>query len=171
MIATSIATTQGYGEHIKTLSQNQLTGMQKSQYAAQMLSIVCLASSKISYVMFLRSITAVPADRKIALIFIVVLSLWGLVSVITVAFQCQPLPTWDYLTGKCYDRVSCPFDEKKKTSEKLTVDQQSWQNFFSASNIVTEVAILSHTLMVIARIHTRIGRKLTIGFVFGLRVL
>lgn len=169
MIATSIATTHGYGEHIKTLSESQLTAMLKSQYAAQILSIVCLASSKISYVMFLRSITAVPADRKIALIFIVVLSLWGLVSVITVAFQCQPLPTWDYLKGKCYDRVS--FSLMKKKGETLTIDQQSWQNFYSASNIVTEVAILSHTLIVIARIQTRLGRKLTIGFVFGLRVL
>lgn len=78
----------------------------KSQYAADMLSIASLASSKISYVMFVRSITVVALDRRIALVFIVILSIWGLVSVITVAFQCQPLPTWDYLTGKCYDRVS-----------------------------------------------------------------
>jgi hypothetical protein len=83
--------------------------MLKGQYAAQILSIVSLASSKLSYVMFLRSITVVPADRMIALIFIIVLSLWGLVSVITVAFQCQPLPTWDYLSGKCYDRVRFSF--------------------------------------------------------------
>lgn len=78
----------------------------KSQYAAGILSIVSLASSKISYVMFVRSITVVPLDRKIAQVFIILLSVWGLVSVITVAFQCQPLPTWDYLAGKCYDRVS-----------------------------------------------------------------
>lgn len=108
-IATSIATANGYGEHIKTLSERQITLILKSQYAAQILSIVCLASSKVSYVMFLRSITAAATDRKIALAFIVIISLWGFVSVITVAFQCQPLPTWDYLAGKCYDRVSLLF--------------------------------------------------------------
>ncbi|CRG91108.1 hypothetical protein PISL3812_08156 [Talaromyces islandicus] len=146
VIATSAATAHGYGEHIKTLSEGQLTAILKSQYAAQILSIVCLASSKISFVMFLRSITAAPTDRMIALVFIIALSLWGFVSIITVAFQCQPPPTWDYLSGKCYDR-------------------QSWQNFFSASNIATEVAIISHTLIVIARIQTRIQRKLMIGVI------
>ncbi|KAH8703269.1 hypothetical protein BGW36DRAFT_369075 [Talaromyces proteolyticus] len=150
-IATSMATANGYGEHIITLSDEQKTDIMKSQYAAEILSIVSLACSKISYVMFVRGITAVPIDRKVALAFIVFLSVWGLVSVITVAFQCQPLPTWDYLTGKCYDR-------------------QSWQNFFGISNIVTEVAILSQTIVIIARIQTSIERKLKIGFVFGLRV-
>ena len=91
----------------------------KSQYAAEILSIVSLASSKISYVMFVRSITAVPLDRKLALILIIILSVWGFVSVITVAFQCQPLPTWDYLAGKCYDRVSLAKLYQKIASELL----------------------------------------------------
>lgn len=105
-IATSTATANGYGEHLGTLNDDQITAVMKSQYAADMLSIASLASSKISYVMFVRSITVVALDRKIAFVFIVLLSIWGFVSVITVAFQCQPLPTWDYLAGKCYDRVS-----------------------------------------------------------------
>ncbi|PCG90241.1 Hypothetical protein PENO1_072920 [Penicillium occitanis (nom. inval.)] len=150
-IATSTATANGYGEHIKTLSDDQKTALMKSQYAADILSIVSLASSKISYVMFVRSITAVPLDRKLALVLIIILSVWGFVSVITVAFQCQPLPTWDYLTGKCYDR-------------------RSWQNFFSISNIVTEIVIISQTLVIIARIQTKLSRKLKIAFVFCLRV-
>lgn len=105
-IATSSATANGYGEHLRTLSDDKITAIMKSQYAAGMLSIASLASSKISYVMFVQSITVVALDRKIALIFITLLSVWGFVSVIAVAFQCQPLPTWDYLAGKCYDRVS-----------------------------------------------------------------
>lgn len=113
-IATSTATANGYGEHIKTLSDDQITAVMKSQYAAEILSIVSLASSKISYVMFVRSITAVSLDRKLAMVLIILLSVWGFVSVITVAFQCQPLPTWDYLAGKCYDRVSLAISEDRK---------------------------------------------------------
>ncbi|EED18763.1 conserved hypothetical protein [Talaromyces stipitatus ATCC 10500] len=150
-IATSTATANGYGEHIGTLTDDQVTTVMKSQYAAGILSIVSLASSKVSYVMFVRSITAAPLDRRIALVIIILLSIWGVVSVITVAFQCQPLPTWDYLTGKCYDR-------------------QSWQNFFGISNIVSEIVIISQTIVIIARIQTKLKRKLTIGFVFGLRI-
>ncbi|OKL56626.1 hypothetical protein UA08_08216 [Talaromyces atroroseus] len=151
-VALSIATGHGYGFHMDKLTDAQLTAIMKSQYAQQILTIASLASSKSSFIMFVKSITAVPIDHKIAWGLLISMATWAFVSIITVAFGCQPPRTWDYLDGKCYN-------------------MQAWENFFSASNIATELAIIAYTFIIIARIHTRLGRKLGIASVFGLRIL
>ena len=103
-----MATANGYGAHLNTLNNHQLIAMMKSQLASHLLGIASLACSKISYVMFVWSITPVQLDRKIGRIFTVALTVWAVVALITVAFQCQPLSTWDYLGRKCYNRVRPP---------------------------------------------------------------
>lgn len=55
--------------------------------------------------MFIRSLTPAPLDRRFALGLGVFIVLWTITGVFTAAFECSVPNTWDYLYGKCFDLV------------------------------------------------------------------
>lgn len=43
--------------------------------------------------------------NRIAVLLIIIMSVWGASAVLATAFQCQVPHTWDYINNKCFDRV------------------------------------------------------------------
>jgi hypothetical protein len=95
----------GYGRHITTLSEEQINAIQKCTYAQHELIIMTMTLSKISFIMFVRSITAVPLDHKVAMGLMVFTWGWAISFLITGALQCRPPEPWNYLGKNCFNQV------------------------------------------------------------------
>ncbi|EED16411.1 conserved hypothetical protein [Talaromyces stipitatus ATCC 10500] len=152
IVCLSIAGANGYGRHIKTLSDEQVEIIQKCQYAQHELIIMTMTLSKISFIMFVRSITAVPLDHMVALGLIAATWGWAIAFLISGALQCRAPEPWNYLGKNCFN-------------------QRIWNDFFSLGDILTDVGIVIYTMIIIGRIHTKLSRRIGLAIVFGMRVL
>jgi hypothetical protein len=106
----------GYGRHITTLSDEQIATIQKCTYAQHELIIMTMTLSKISFIMFVRSITAVPLDHKVALGLMVFTWGWAISFLITGALQCKPPEPWNYLGKNCFNQVSFRLEKASYTT-------------------------------------------------------
>lgn len=79
--------------------------MARAQYAATFLLIASLCCAKLSYAAFLRNLTPSAFDRSLALAIGLLVVVWGVTAIITVAFQCHIPRPWDYIDQSCFNRV------------------------------------------------------------------
>jgi hypothetical protein len=78
----------------------------QGQYASNILFITVLFLTKISATRTIRSMA--PRERqRLILITEGVISLWALGSIVASLFECSLPKPWDYIHGKCFNRVSC----------------------------------------------------------------
>lgn len=96
----------GYGRHIKTLSEDQIDLIQKCTYAQHELIIMTMTLSKTSFIMFVKSITAVPLDHKVAQGLMLATWGWAISFLISGALQCKLPEPWNYLDKNCFNQVS-----------------------------------------------------------------
>lgn len=83
----------------------------------------------------------------------IVVGLWGVSSLVANFFQCGLPKPWDYSdASKCIDR------------------QALW-NYYSATNIITDLAIISIMAENIRRINAAFTKKTLLIAVFGCRIL
>lgn len=71
-----------------------------------MLYILSLACSKLSLVVFIRNLTPIAKDKRLALIVEAVIGVWTVVAIFGTAFQCSLPRAWDIWHGKCFNIVS-----------------------------------------------------------------
>ncbi|GAM38451.1 hypothetical protein TCE0_033r09184 [Talaromyces pinophilus] len=102
--------------------------------------------------MFVRSITAVPLDHKVAMGLMVFTWGWAISFLVTGALQCKPPEPWNYQGKNCFN-------------------QRIWNDFFSIGDILTDVGIVIYTMVIIARIRTKLSMRMGLAIVFGMRVL
>ncbi|EEA21935.1 hypothetical protein TMatcc_008638 [Talaromyces marneffei ATCC 18224] len=152
VICVSIAGMNGYGRHIKTLSEDQIDLIQKCTYAQHELIIMTMTLSKTSFIMFVKSITAVPLDHKVAQGLMLATWGWAISFLISGALQCKLPEPWNYLDKNCFN-------------------QRIWNDFFSIGDIVTDVGIVIYTMIIIVRIRTKLSMRMGLAIVFGMRVL
>ncbi|KAL4895746.1 hypothetical protein BDV59DRAFT_191657 [Aspergillus ambiguus] len=150
-IAVSMATANGYGEHYDTLTKNQIEGVMKSQYSANILFICSMCSSKLALTRFIYGLTPASLDRRIAVGLEVFIVLWAVAGIFSSAFWCRPPQTWDYLHGQCFNI-------------------EAWWNSLGAVDILSEAGIIAQAVTVIGRIQTNIRKKAVLASVFIIRI-
>ncbi|KAE8163871.1 hypothetical protein BDV40DRAFT_287404 [Aspergillus tamarii] len=150
-IAVSMATANGYGEHYESLSSSSIEEMMKSQYSANILFILSMCFSKLALISFIDNLTPASTDHRIAVGLKMFTLVWGVIGIITSAFQCKPPRTWDYLHGKCFNI-------------------NGWWNYLGTTNILSECGMIVQAMLVIVRIQTHMKKKAVLAGVFLLRV-
>lgn len=87
--------------YISTLTSNCV----QAQLASEVFFLLSLWASKISVLLFLHALTPLKRHRRILRIACIILTLWVLTGTFSTIFQCAVPRTWDYLSGKCFNRV------------------------------------------------------------------
>lgn len=130
-IAISIATENGLGQHMNSLSQVNKIKMMKvsdeiepptkrrlsveskllikiaiqSQYAADLLFIASMCFSKLAIIFFIRYLSPASFDRQFSLGLAIFIVLWTVSGVLVSSFECRVPLTWNYINGKCFHLV------------------------------------------------------------------
>ncbi|KAJ5529125.1 hypothetical protein N7527_002518 [Penicillium freii] len=151
-IAISMATKNGFGQHLEMLSEGKVENIIKAEYSATTLFIASICFSKLSLLVFIRNLTPASLDRRFALVLGIFIGLWTIVGIFTAIFQCNAPRIWDYLHGQCFDR-------------------SAWWNFLCVTNILSEGGIIGQALLIIVRIQTNLSRKAGLSSVFLIRVI
>ena len=81
------------------------TDVFQAQYAATFLLLTSITFAKLSLFAFLRNLTPKKLDRRIGLAIGLVVLLWYITAIFTTAFQCHLPRPWDYIDGRCFQRV------------------------------------------------------------------
>lgn len=96
----------GLGQRASTLSDDDIQILQKNQYAANLLYIASLALARVSVLIFVMQLSPRRTYKQVSLGLIITISVWSLLSVFTLAFQCSIPKPWDFYGDRCLDRVS-----------------------------------------------------------------
>ncbi|KAJ6066401.1 hypothetical protein N7444_000154 [Penicillium canescens] len=88
-IMVNLAVGSGYGKPFKDVSNDQFEDVMKYLYAASLLYIVNLTLSKLSLVVFIRSLTPSARDKFVAHVVKGIIYVWAVVVFFGSAFQCE----------------------------------------------------------------------------------
>ncbi|KAH7210136.1 hypothetical protein DER44DRAFT_722608 [Fusarium oxysporum] len=133
------------------LDNDQISLILKGQYASNILFITVLFLTKISATRTIRSMASRERQRLI-LITEGVISLWALGSIVASLFECSLPKPWDYIHGKCFNRVFF----------WIVVD---------IVNIMTDIIITGILISMFKSLQTSRFKKYLVIGVFGCRIL
>jgi hypothetical protein len=168
-VAVSMATANGYGDRIQTLSETSVQSVMKvscgnllvhpsqllivyqSQYAATILFITSMCFSKLSIIHFIQNVAPFDPDRLITVGLGVFTIIWAVTGILTSAFQCKLPQTWNYLYSECFNI-------------------EAWWTYLCVVNIVSDTAVMTHGIILIVRLQTQLKRKIVLTTIFGLRI-
>ncbi|KAJ5831832.1 hypothetical protein N7474_000143 [Penicillium riverlandense] len=153
-IVVSLAVGSGYGKHIKNVSSADQVQVMKNLFAGSLLYILSLMFSKLSMIVFIRSLTPSSKDKWLARGVEVIVYAWATVAIFGSAFQCAVPHTWDIWNGQCFD---------EETQRGL---QLAWRYFICISNIITDLLIFSQAMILISSIQTSLERRLIFAGIF-----
>ncbi|MCJ1328882.1 hypothetical protein MMC10_005559 [Thelotrema lepadinum] len=151
-VAVTVMTTNGYGRPSAELSSAQMSTILKAQYTAMLLYIPSLLFSKLPTLVILNVVSPKQRFRKLLLISALVIMAWAGSSELVSAFQCQPLRTWDFVNGRCMNRVA-------------------FYMYFEVMNGLTDLILVLLPIILVANINTSIYRRLHVISVFCIRLM
>ncbi|KAJ5951270.1 uncharacterized protein N7479_009683 [Penicillium vulpinum] len=146
-IVVSLAVGSGYGKHYKDVSDAEMEQLMKNLFAASLLYLLSLMFSKLSLVVFIRSLTPSAKDKWLARGVEVILYVWAVVAILGTAFQCSLPRTWDFQNGQCFNLLA-------------------WRYFIAISIIVTDLLIVTQAMILISSVQTTLGRRLVFAGIF-----
>ena len=141
----------------------------KAQYSAEFLCITSICFAKLSFVVFLRNLTPLAFDRKFGSIIGLVVIMWALTAILTIAFQCSLPQPWDYVNQSCFNRVSVLPSLWLERSLNF-MWQTAWANYVAVMNILTDVGLIALPLVIVARLSTANNKKVMLVLFFMTRV-
>lgn len=155
-VAQSVVVLQGAGSGLgqlfASLNDAQRDKFFKTEYAAQILFIVTIATAKVSGAMSIHSM-AQQRQKLYIRACEIFCAIWGLSSVLVVAFQCK-LPTpWNY------------------SASNTCINISAFWTYFSILNILTDFLIIALMINNVRHIQTSSGKKALVMGVFGSRIL
>ncbi|KAF7932468.1 uncharacterized protein EAE98_003767 [Botrytis deweyae] len=103
-IAVTIQCSNGYGQHLSTLSTSHQEGLLKAGYAANLLFIASLCFVKLSIASFIDDLTPITRERQAAKAIGLIILLWTISSIFSSAFQCSVPRPWDRINGSCINQ-------------------------------------------------------------------
>ncbi|KGO36730.1 hypothetical protein PEX1_026430 [Penicillium expansum] len=149
-IVVSLAVESGYGKHSKDVSSAEMEQVMKNLWAGSLLYLLSLTFSKLSLVVFIRSLTPSAKDKWLARGVEVIIYAWVVVVILGTAFQCSLPHTWDFQNGQCFN---------------LPI-QLTWRYFIAISNIMTDLLIVAQAMILISSVQTTMGRRLGFAGIF-----
>ncbi|MCJ1462539.1 hypothetical protein MMC07_001141 [Pseudocyphellaria aurata] len=151
-IAVAKQVQAGLGQHINTLTANQVESYQKTGYVAQLLYVLALCLPKFAVLQFLSTIAITKPSRITQKAIVAVNFVWAFVAVIIIASQCASSKPWAILSDKCSD-------------------QPALWDFIGTADIAVNVAIIALPIWVLYDLRVTRAKKLTIMSAFALRAL
>ncbi|KAL4912345.1 hypothetical protein BDW62DRAFT_206563 [Aspergillus aurantiobrunneus] len=147
-VAVSVSVTKGYGSPVVQLSENQIAGILKAQYAAVFFYIAGIALSQLSFLCFVQYLVA--HHRRISTVQQVGITVVAIVGVLGSAFQCHPRQ-WDYIHDRCFNR-------------------EAWFIYLAVSMILVEAVIIAQAVIMMVKVQTTWRQKLNLMSVFLFRI-
>ncbi|MCJ1246644.1 hypothetical protein MMC30_003853 [Trapelia coarctata] len=151
-VTVTFQTANGLGQHIFDQTPPQLTAFEKSTYAGDLLFVLSLMLSKVSILVFLKSLTPVEAHVRYIYGLGALIVVWSVISLLAAAFQCSLPKVWATLSPQCFN-------------------QRAFWTYFGISNIATELLLIILPIFIIAPINASISRKLLIISCFSARIV
>ncbi|KAI2707941.1 hypothetical protein CBS147333_4523 [Penicillium roqueforti] len=151
-IAVSLAVGSGYGKHFKDVSSANMQQVMKDLFAGSLLYLLSLMFSKLSLVVFIRSLTPSAKDKWLARGVEAIVYVWAVVAIFGTAFQCSLPRAWDFQNGQCINLLT-------------------WRYFIAISNIVTDLLIVAQAMILISSVQTTLLRRLAFAGIFLPRLL
>lgn len=147
-----IGTGTGLGQRYKTLDASQSEGFLKVEYAASLFFILSIGLAKVSGAM---SIHNMAQNRQKIFIRVceIVCAIWTASAFFVVLFGCEMPAPWNY------------------TQPRKCIDRTAFWTYYSAFNIVSDLAIISLVVTNVRHIQTSWGKKALVMGVFGSRIL
>ncbi|KAH7396207.1 hypothetical protein BKA66DRAFT_606099 [Pyrenochaeta sp. MPI-SDFR-AT-0127] len=103
-IAVSRQVHAGLGDHIVTLSPQQLKAYEKAGFSSQILYICALAAAKAAACLFALNLQPHSRSRIVIRTLMGVTTIWTFVSVFGIAFQCKIPHTWNLTSTQCFNQ-------------------------------------------------------------------
>ncbi|KAL9118548.1 MAG: hypothetical protein Q9187_004904 [Circinaria calcarea] len=152
VVAVSLQTAAGLGQHADTLSPLNLERFQQTGYAASLLYIATLCFSKISVALLLQTITPVQLHKQMTLAVGAVTVLWTVIAMFGLAFQCHLPYPWRFIDNACFN-------------------QTVFWNFVQAFNMLIDVALVLLPLFIVWRVQVGAGKKVVVFACFAIRIV
>ncbi|MCJ1356153.1 MAG: hypothetical protein MMC33_006147 [Icmadophila ericetorum] len=152
IIAVSEEAANGIGQHEDDLSAIQLSNMQQSSFAADIMYMITLFCAKNSVVILLTTLTPVKIHKTLSYAAGAFITVWTITSIFAVAFQCHPPKTWVFIGNQCFDRAA-------------------FWTYFEVVNILTDWMLILLPLGIIWRIQARRAPKFVIFGCFATRII
>ncbi|KAJ6445238.1 3-hydroxybenzoate 6-hydroxylase 1 [Purpureocillium lavendulum] len=159
-ITISVAVGFGYGDHYVTISSTRLDQVMESIYAGSLLYILSLTCSKLSLAVFIRNLTPIAKDKRVALLVEALIGIWAVIALFGSAFQCALPRTWDVWNGKCFSVIQAIL------IATTCILQLAWRYFVAFSNIVTDFLLLVQAVVLVSAIQTTTRRRLIFAAIF-----
>ncbi|EER26073.1 hypothetical protein CPC735_002400 [Coccidioides posadasii C735 delta SOWgp] len=151
-ITVGIQDQNGWGRYTDTLSESQLQTVLKGDYAASFLFITSICLTKIALLVLSLQFALLKQYKYTIYALGTIVILWTMSSMFVVGFQCRLPEPWNYVNNIC-------------------VGRKNFWNFYGVMNILTDVIQVGLMITITSQIQTSTKRKITIGSVFGARLL
>lgn len=142
---------KGFGGTAKDLKPAQLTSMQKTAYASDILFVFTLLLSKYCVGFLFMRLTPDPRQRVTAWAIMAASTVWGVISIFLLAIRCHPSHPWADLDDHCSGLFS------------------RWQ-FIGALDIMTEVALFCMSVYLVYGLQMSMKSKAIVVGAFGVRL-
>ncbi|KUJ13412.1 uncharacterized protein LY89DRAFT_158151 [Mollisia scopiformis] len=142
----------GLGSPIQTLSKEQVLRFQKYSYSTDVLYVLNIGLTEISILRLIYSLTPVKNQKIVALMAIGFTTLWTISSLFALLFQCHLPHVWQFIDNRCINKVSF------------------WISY-TVVHIVTELAVIFLSVVLVWDSKLLRGVKLLVVFPFTLRIL
>lgn len=110
--AIHVSASSGLGRHIHTLSHHSYEVFARFYYASDLLFVITIYLAKVSLVLFIMRLTPSYKTLWFSYSFLIVLTIWSLGTVFSLAFQC-PLPqAWNFMrlqSAKCGVNIAATY--------------------------------------------------------------
>ena len=117
-----------------------------------------------------KSISPKQRDRLAAYGITAFIILWAITAELATAFVCKIPTPWDYTKGQCRDRrVRGNVLSLWALRHADINSQHTWWNYFEATNIVTDFALILLPLVIIWNIRLPLSKKASVFSFFAFR--
>ncbi|KAH8672586.1 hypothetical protein BGZ60DRAFT_429912 [Tricladium varicosporioides] len=151
-IGTSFEASNGLGSPEDYTSPDRLDIAQKALFAAELCFIASLCLSKLSAIAFLRHLTPDSRYMRMCLWYGIFTTLWSVIALVVIAFQCNLPKVWLILGDKCINRTV-------------------FWTIFLILEIFLNLLLILIPLIIMWRLRVSRMQKVALGCCFGFRIV
>ncbi|KAK2756670.1 hypothetical protein FQN54_005115 [Arachnomyces sp. PD_36] len=142
---------QGFGKRMNLLDDINIRQIEKATYASDILLIIALTLSKCSVCLLVRRLTQTKNHLIACYTILGVCVLWGIAGTVAIAVRCNLEHPWVSYSEQCPNLFL------------------RWK-VIGAFDIITEVALIALSMLLVWGLRMRVSSKLTVVFAFSFRL-
>jgi surface polysaccharide O-acyltransferase-like enzyme len=107
-LATILRAANGFGKPFNALSPDKVNKTMEAAMAANILYVMSLALSKLSLLLLLAKLSPNQRHKRVMHGISLFVALFTFISLFVVSFSCSAPNTWNFVSGRCINRVGQP---------------------------------------------------------------